>query len=284
MTPARSRRRAITRFAASGASEAGTDELAVEAPLEVRIRGRSVTVTMRTPGHDEELVAGLLFTEGIIAGADDLRAVAPCPREESIDAVNVVLDPRCADALERLERFTVSASSSGVCGKRSAAAIAGTGGPAADAPPLAAGATFAAATILALPAALGEAQALFARTGGVHAAALFDHSGRLLAVREDVGRHNAVDKIVGYGVVRRLLPWERHVLLVSGRASFEIVQKALAARIPVVAAVSAPTSLAVDLAERHGQTLIGFLRDGRANVYAGAARITGGAATVTARA
>jgi FdhD protein len=254
------------------------DEVAVEAPLEVRIRGRSVTVTMRTPGHDEELVAGLLFTEGIIAGADDLRAVAPCPREEAIDAVNVVLDPRCAEALERLERFTVSASSCGVCGKRSAAAIA------ADVPPVPAGATFAAETLLALPAALGEAQALFARTGGVHAAALFDDAGRLLAVREDVGRHNAVDKLVGSGVVRRLLPWERHVLLVSGRASFEIVQKALAARIPVVAAVSAPTSLAVDLAERHGQTLIGFLRDGRANVYAGAARITSGAATVIARA
>lgn len=243
------------------------DEIAAEEPLEVRVRGRPISVTMRTPGHDDELAAGFLFSESIVAGPGDILRVEPCASAEADNVVNVTLAPEVAVDFERLTRHVFASSSCGVCGKASIEGVHQ------HFPPVDSDLMLERRRIEAFPDALRRAQSAFDRTGGLHAAAVFDAAGDMIVLREDVGRHNAVDKVVGHGLLNGLLPFDRHVLMVSGRASFEILQKALAARIPLVAAVSAPSSLAVDFARESGQTLIGFLRDGRMNVYSHRERI-----------
>ncbi len=250
------------------------DELAVEEPLEIRldcdIEGRrvhrGVSVTMRTPGHDAELAAGFLFTEGIVTDRAQVAGVHPC---RSGNRVRVELRPGVQVDLARLERHFYTASSCGVCGKASldAVRVCPLYRPVADQP------VIDAAVVRRLPEALRAAQAVFDRTGGLHASALFDVGGRLLEVREDVGRHNALDKLIGTAFLAGRTPLSGAVLLVSGRASFELVQKAAVAGIPILAAVGAPSSLAVELAREHGLTLLGFVRHDRFNVYTGAARI-----------
>jgi FdhD protein len=250
------------------------DTLATEEPLEIRLRAggasRTVAITMRTPGSDFELAAGFLHGEGVLDGYDALRGISFCvdrdvDEEQRYNIVNVDLAARDLPALDALERHFTTTSACGVCGKASLEALDARG-----LEPLAVDAAdgIDAATIVALPDRLREAQGVFARTGGLHAAALFDPAGSLLAVREDVGRHNALDKLVGWALLGKRLPLQRSILLVSGRTSYEIVQKAIVARIPIVCAVSAPSSLAVDLARAFGITLIGFLRGERFNVYA----------------
>lgn len=258
----------VIRWDGAGHSERA-DELAEEEPLEIRVRGRAISVTMRTPGHDEELAAGFLLSEGVIHGAADVVRIEPCGRSETGNLVNAVLAPLVSVDFTRLTRHVFAASSCGLCGKASIEAVQSHTPPIADRHlPL-----VSAEMIAGLPAVMRKTQAAFDRTGGLHAAALFDETGRLLVVREDVGRHNAVDKALGYALLHNLLPLDRCILLISGRSSFEIMQKALAARVPVVAAVSAPSALAVRFARAGGQTLIGFLRENRMNVYCGAERV-----------
>jgi FdhD protein len=245
------------------------DELVAEEPLEIRVGGQAISVTMRTPDHDHELAAGFLLSEGIVRRRLDILRIKACARRTSDNVVNVVLDPLLPLGLEKLARHVIAGSSCGLCGKSAIAAIR------TQLPPLEdLGSPIVSATaIAAMPDVMRRAQKTFDRTGGLHAAALFDKSGRLLVVREDVGRHNAVDKVLGYALLNDRVPLSEHVLVVSGRLSFEIMQKALAGRIPIVAAVSAPSSLAVDFAKENGQTLIGFVRDKRMNVYSGHDRI-----------
>jgi len=263
---------ALTRWA-DGVAAPAHDVVACEEPLEIQVRGVSIAVVMRTPGHDAELVRGFLLTERIVRGADEITSVRHCrvvadPAAED-NVVAVGLRDDVALDLDALRRNLFASASCGVCGKASIAAAMDV------APPLDDPARFAAAWFAPLTARLAAAQPTFARTGGLHAAGLFAADGTLLVAREDVGRHNAVDKVVGWALERARLPLTGHVLLVSGRISFEIAQKALAARIPVVAAISAPSSLAIDLAERASLTLVGFLRDGRFNVYGNGERIGG---------
>jgi FdhD protein len=248
-----------------------SDRLATEEPMEIRVEEpgaeqRSVAVTMRTPGHDFELAVGFLLTEGLIFGRDDVRSVRYCavPREEQ--HYNVV-SVSVARSLEFEQRSFYATSSCGVCGKASLDAIDVQCAPIADGP------VIAPAVVTALPDALRGAQAVFERTGGLHAAGLFDPRGTLVASREDVGRHNAVDKLIGAQLLEGRLPLAESILMVSGRASFEIIQKAATAGIPIVCAVSAPSSLAVDAARRFGLTLVGFLRGERFNIYTRAERI-----------
>jgi len=247
------------------------DQLAAEEPLEIRVGGTPLTVMMRTPGHERELALGFLYGEGIIRQAADVAQMRILPNGEHPDLENVIDVELTRDAPgvdRRWQRNFLAASSCGLCGVSSIEAIHE------SAPPLPEdGLVVDRDTIYGLDARLRSEQAIFARTGGLHAAGLFTASGEPVAVREDIGRHNAVDKIVGHAVERRLLPLDRHILMVSGRTSFEIVQKALQARIPVLVAVSAPSSLARDLAQASNQTLIGFLRGRSLNVYSGRQRI-----------
>ncbi len=244
------------------------DSLAAEEPLEIRIGGVPLTVTMRTPGHDLELSAGFLLTEGIVESPDqlaDLRAVTP----ENGGKSNVV-DAELRDTTFSpgdLQRNFFAASSCGICGKASINAIRVRGLRPPDR-----GFRVDPEMLCRLPQALRSEQEVFSRTGGLHAAALFDATGQLLALREDSGRHNAVDTSAGWALFEKKLPLSRHVMLVSGRAGFEIVQKALAAGVPMLASVSAPSSLAVKLAREMGLTLIGFLRGRRFVVYSGGFR------------
>jgi FdhD protein len=244
------------------------DEVAKEEPLEIRVRGRAVSVTMRTPDHDDELALGFLFTEGIIRSRADVLRVEPCSRNEDGNLLNVLLAPEVPVDFERLTRHVFASSSCGLCGKATIDAIQS------QFPPVTSDLVIKASTLARLPETMRAAQPTFERTGGIHAAALFDAAGELLVLREDVGRHNAVDKVIGHCLRTGPFPLDHHVLLVSGRSSFEIMQKTLAARVPVVAAVSAPSSLAVDFARESGQTLIGFLRDRRMNVYSQSQRVT----------
>jgi FdhD protein len=257
----------ILRFEAGRAPVEERDELAVEEPLEIRVRNRAVSVTMRTPGCDEELAAGFLLTEGIVRERGDIVRVEPCIHASAGNVVNVVLAPTVDVDFGKLTRHVFASSSCGVCGKATIEAVYQ------RVEPVESKVIVDAATLLALPDRLREAQATFDRTGGLHAAGAFTVDGELIVAREDVGRHNAVDKVLGFGLLNGLLPFDRHVLMVSGRASFEIMQKALAGRFPIVAAVSAPSSLAAEFAHESGQTLVGFLRGKRMNVYAGAGRI-----------
>ena len=241
-----------------------TDTLAVEEPLEIRIEGEAMAVTMRTPGADLDLVAGFLYTEGVIDGADDLHALAHVddpadPRGNTVDCVLSGGVP--AARRDRAHRELFASSSCGVCGKASIERVFLQTPRLHPVPPPTA------AVLHALPARLRSSQAVFGHTGGLHAAALFSLDGRLELLREDIGRHNAVDKVIGAQVRADRVPCRGRILLVSGRAGFEIVQKALMAEVPVLASVGAPSSLAVSLARRSGLMLIGFLRDGRYNVY-----------------
>jgi FdhD protein len=258
-----------------GQMREGPDELVVEEPLEIRVRGRAISVTMRTPGHDEELAVGFLLTENVIRSAADVLKISACERNEAGNLINVLLAPEVSVDFERLTRHVFAASSCGLCGKATIDAVA------LHFSPIESDVKFSPELILSLPERMRAAQATFTSTGGLHAAALFDAQGELLVVREDVGRHNAVDKVLGRAVLDGRLPLSRHVLLVSGRLSFEILQKALAASVPVIAAVSAPSDLAVDFARRNGQTLIGFLRGSRMNIYAHAHRLGCGPARPT---
>jgi FdhD protein len=256
-----------------GASHGRPDRLATEEPMEIRAGGPGqepvrVVVTMRTPGHDFELAAGFLFTEGLVSGTDDLGSVRYCelPREEQrYNVVTVGLtgafDPRT------LERNFYATSSCGICGKASLDHVEVRCRPV---PP---GPVVAGSMLARLPDALRDRQRIFEQTGGLHASGLFDAEGNLLVLREDVGRHNAVDKIVGRALLDGNLPLHDRVLQVSGRLSFEIVQKAAVAGIPILSAVSAPSSLAVQAGERLGMTVVGFVRGGGFNVYAHPERI-----------
>jgi len=266
-------------------AEGVDDLLAVEEPLEIRVgysvRGRRVhnpiSITMRTPGDDAELAVGFLFTEGIIHRPDQIREVRHCGpgvnengRQESTkrNTIRVDLEDGVNLDLKRLERHFYTTSSCGVCGKSSIDALR-TG-----APPLPADSiTISRDTLNGLSETLRSAQSVFEQTGGLHASALFDAEGSLDVLREDVGRHNALDKVIGRKFLDGRTPLSDRILLVSGRASFELVQKALMAGIPLMAAVGAPSSLAVDLAREFGMTLIGFLRDGRFNIYSGHERV-----------
>ena len=250
------------------------DTLVVEEPLEIRVRGSALAVTMRTPGDDMDLAAGFLVSEGVVRAADDVRAIRYCAGavEGDVNTYNV-LDVDLADDVASpdpsLERAFYTTSSCGLCGKASLDAVrTASTWAVADDPVL-----VSMKVLAALPDRLREAQRVFEKTGGVHAAGLFTTDGELLCLREDVGRHNAVDKVVGWALRDGRLPLRGTVLLVSGRASFELTQKAWMAGIPVLAAVSAPSSLAVDLATEAGMTLVGFLRGETMNVYAGAHRI-----------
>lgn len=243
------------------------DAVAAEEPLEIRVDTRSVSVTLRTPGHDDELAAGFLVSEGLLRSRSDLRAIRPYPRNEFGNVVDVFLDEAVAFDFASLTRHVFASSSCGLCGTASIAALQR------GFPPVSQSFQVTPEVLLSLPGRLRAAQAGFSASGGLHAAALFGPDGQLWVAREDVGRHNAVDKVIGRQFLDGLIPSAPSVLMISGRVSFEIVQKALAAGIALIAAVSAPSSLAVQFAERSGQTLVGFLRDGRFNVYAGHERV-----------
>lgn len=238
----------------------GFDRVVIEEPLEIRVGGEPIAVTMRTPGNDRELAVGFLLTEGVLRGRDDVVSIA-C----EANAVDVAVSPG-VDA-SSAKRALYSASSCGLCGKATIAAITARVAPIED------DVTIARQTLLALPEAMRRAQPTFDRTGGLHAAALFDAAGRLEVLCEDIGRHNATDKVLGHHALEGR-PLAGRTLLVSGRLGFEIVQKAAVARVPIVAGISAPSSLAIDLADRTGITLVGFLRPPRASVYTHARRVT----------
>ena len=239
------------------------DELTIEEPLEIRIGDQTVATTMRTPGHDEELTAGFLVTEAIAYRTDDIVKLS---NRENVSTVRLRagLKPK----LNSAQRFGTISSSCGLCGKQSIDAIR-QHFPPINLPSF----RIDIATMLSLPDKLRDKQSDFARTGGIHAAGIFDSTGRPLIVREDIGRHNAVDKAIGRAFLDAKLPLDRHILLVSGRASFEILQKALAARIPIVASVSAPSSLAMEFARENNQTLVGFLRPPSFNIYSHVERV-----------
>ncbi|MDK1472098.1 formate dehydrogenase accessory sulfurtransferase FdhD [Streptomyces sp. 549] len=251
------------------------DTLVAEEPLEIRLNGRPLAITMRTPGDDFALAAGFLVSEGVLGARDEVAGIAYCAgaTQDGGNSYNVV-DVRLADGVPvpdiSLERHVYTTSSCGLCGKASLDAVRATARwtlPHDFPRPVTA------RVLTSLPDRLREAQRVFDRTGGLHAAALFTPDGELVDVREDVGRHNAVDKLVGRALQQGRLPLAGHVLLVSGRASFELAQKAVTAGIPVLAAVSAPSSLAVDLAAETGLTLVGFLRGASMNVYSGEHRL-----------
>ncbi len=260
----------VRRYDINGESTAKADAVCLEQPLEIRIRGTSVAITMRTPGHDRELAVGFAVAEGLIQAPSQLVEVAHCRQAEAEHPENIINLFLAADApcdLTQLSRHVYASSSCGICGKASIEAVEK------NWPPIQSDFTIAARTLVQLPDKLREKQATFETTGGLHAAALVDASGQLLCVSEDVGRHNAVDKVIGWSWLTGGFPPADTLLLVSGRSSFEILQKALAARIPFVAGVSAPSSLAVDLAETNHQTLVGFLREHSFNCYTNAQRI-----------
>jgi FdhD protein len=260
-----------------GRERAGFDRLATEEPLEIRLRAggamRSVAITMRTPGNDFELAAGFLYNEGVIGGLDAISGITYCVDPE-IDAdqryniVNVDLAGPAMPVLDTLERHFTMTSACGICGKAQLDALRDRG-----LPPITTDLRVTAAQICALPDRLRAVQRVFATTGGLHAAAAFAADGTVIVSREDVGRHNALDKLVGWALLQRRLPLRDTILLVSGRASYELVQKAVAAGIPFFCSVSAPSSLAVEVARAFGITLCGFVRGNRFNVYAGEDRI-----------
>lgn len=248
-------------FDATG--EEGPDQVVVEEPLQIVVDGHPVAVTMRTPGHDEELALGFLLTEGVISSAAGVRRTDIASRENH---ALIFLSEGVEVDLSRLTRHVFSASSCGLCGKATIDAVKGALSPIESAT------IFPDRALLSAPARLEASQSVFARTGGLHAAGIFDRDGTMIVTREDIGRHNAVDKVLGHSL-KAGIDLSRCFLLVSGRVSFEIMQKALAGGIPLVAAISAPSSLAVEFAEESGQALVAFLRPPRFRAYAGAQRI-----------
>ena len=277
-------RRKVIRLTVGDAPVAREDALAVEEPLEIRVGGRSLAVTMRTPGHDFDLAAGFLVSEGVVTRGEQFRAARYCAgkTEEGLNTYNVLnvdLAPGVAPPAPSLERSFYTTSSCGLCGKASIEAVRTQ-----SAYPVADDALRIDPEILTtFPEQLRAGQAVFEKTGGLHAAALFDGvSGRMHVLREDVGRHNAVDKVIGWALTENRLPLRGTVLMVSGRASFELTQKAIMAGIPALAAVSAPSSLAAELATEAGVTLVGFLRGNSMVIYAGQERITAAPGSVVA--
>ncbi|MCW2550762.1 MAG: formate dehydrogenase family accessory protein FdhD [Mycobacterium sp.] len=259
-----------------GVGTARPDTVAAEEPLEIRVGGGPLAVTMRTPGDDFDLARGFLVSEGVVSAASDVAAIRYCAGAtadgaNTYNVLDVVLGDGIAAPHPSIERNFFTTSSCGVCGKASLDAVRTVSRWAIEHDPL----RLSPATIATLPDRLRSAQRVFDRTGGLHAAGLFDGDGELLVVREDVGRHNAVDKVIGWALGEGRLPLTGTTLMVSGRASFELVQKAVMAGIPALAAVSAPSSLAVDLAREMGLTLVGFLRGTSMNVYSGAQRLEG---------
>jgi FdhD protein len=261
-----SRTETIVRHAIGRPPVEENDSVAVEEPLEIRVEGHSIAVVMRTPGHDRELAAGFLLTENLIRSPRDVFDITSCgaPGDSVINAT--LRDPRAFDRT-KLTRNIFSSSSCGVCSKATIAAVRQQFASVDD------DCRIAAETLAALPSRLRENQQTFERTGGLHACGLFDLEGQLQVLCEDVGRHNALDKLIGQALLADELPLSARVLMLSGRVSFEVMQKALAAGIAIVAAISAPTTLAVEFARESNQTLIGFVRGETMNVYAGAERI-----------
>ena len=261
----------ITRWACAEPTQV-EDELVVEEPLEVRVGQQSLIVVMRTPGHDFELAAGFLYTESLITSCDDIEIIAYCDEEISeeqtggFSSLQNIVNVHLTEALDLetqsgWQRNFHANASCGLCGKMTIESVKH------QVPPLNSGLRVNQAVFYQLNDRLKASQSIFEKTGGLHAAGLFDETGELLIVREDIGRHNAVDKVIGHALLTDLLPLERHILMVSGRASFEIVQKALFARIPIVVAVSAASTLAVDLAAEGNLTLVGFMRGKSMAVY-----------------
>jgi len=243
------------------------DELAAEEPLEIQVDTHSVVVTMRTPGHDHELAAGFLLSEGLIKSPQEILKIAPYVRNLSGNVLDVFLAPGVKVDFSQLTRHVFASSSCGLCGKASIESVHR------HFKRVKSAVKIPVKRIARLPDELRKGQSSFEVTGGLHAAGLFTAGGKLLVLREDVGRHNAVDKVLGYALLNSLLPLDKHVLVVSGRTSFEIMQKALSARVCIVAAVSAPSSLAVQFAVESGQTLLGFVRGDRLNIYSHPERI-----------
>lgn len=260
----------IIRRRPDGGLEYCPDDLTIEEPLEIRIDRKTIVTTMRTPGHDEELALGFLVSEGLLKSDQAIPDIGrPRHARNRDNIIEVSLPDGAKLNISSPQRLGTITSSCGICGKESIAAIR-QNFPAIDAHP---GLRVRLETLLSLPPLLQKHQSEFARTGGIHAAAVFDVAGRAKIVREDVGRHNAVDKVIGRALLDRLLPLDEHLLLVSGRASFEIAQKALAAGIPIIASVSAPSTLAVIFCRESNQTLIGFLRPPSFNVYSHIERV-----------
>jgi len=251
-----------------GARATADDDVAIEAPLEIRVGGKALTVVMRTPGHDEELARGFLYAESLVDDAADIVAIAR-PAALSGDEVGNVVDVTLRPGARppEGERLFYASSSCGVCGKNAISALR------VRAPVVSSSLRVSPAMLASLPERLRAAQPLFARTGGVHASGLFAADGTLELAREDVGRHNALDKLIGWALAAGRLPLADRLLVVSGRVSYEIVQKAIAAGLPLIAAVGAPSTLAIDLAEQFALTLVGFVRDGGMNVYSHGERV-----------
>lgn len=256
----------------SGKLREQPDEVAVEEPLEIRVEGQSLAVVMRTPGHDRELAAGFVLSEGIIKSAKELFDITTCIVPGTTGKGNAVdvglIHPGSFDP-SKLSRHVFTSASCGICSKTSIDAVLR------RRKPLTNSVCVAPEVILSLPRKLSRRQEAFHRSGGLHACALFDLDGTLLEVREDVGRHNALDKLIGWALLEKRLPLHDHLVLLSGRASFEMMQKAYSAGLPIVVAISAPSSLAVEFARESGQTLAGFVRGQAMNVYAGPERIVG---------
>jgi FdhD protein len=269
-------RRKVTRLTVGKPATTREDVLAVEEPLELRVNGKSLAVTMRTPGHDTDLAAGFLVSEGVITAGEHFNTARYCAgaTDEGVNTYNVLdvsLAPGVAAPDPGLERNFLTTSSCGLCGKASIDAVRTKSAWDVREDT----STVTAALLTTFPEALRAAQAVFEKTGGIHAAGLFDAAtGEMRIMREDVGRHNAVDKVIGWAVKENLLPLRGHVLMVSSRASFELAQKAMMAGIPILAAVSAPSSLAAEFATETGMTLVGFLRGESMVIYAGPERIT----------
>lgn len=255
----------ILRFEYGQPTGTRPDEVTEESPLEIRVEGQPLAVAMRTPGHDRELAAGWLLSEGIIANADDLTAIVAQPGEKAAMVDAMLRDPSAFDA-HKHRRAVLSNSSCGLCGVATVAQVLR------DFPKIRSSTRITAAVLHTLPSQLSQNQPVFRRTGGLHACALFSTAGDLLAIREDVGRHNALDKLLGWALLQRV-PLGEHILMLSGRVSFEMAQKALAAGLAIIAAIGAPSSLAVDLARESGQTLVAFLKEHSFNCYTEPERI-----------
>lgn len=273
--PVGSKTKATVLVVENGKMRSRSDNLTTEEPLEIRLvsPSRTVAVTMRTPGADFELAAGFLFSEGVISCKEDIQRMSYCvdqlvDGEQRYNIVNVELREGLIPDLQPLERHFFTSSACGVCGKTSIAALQLRGYPV-----ISPGLIVTPELIYSLPEQLRAAQGIFTATGGLHAAAVFNAQGQILSLREDVGRHNALDKLIGTALLANELPFNEHIVMVSGRSSFEILQKSVAAGVPIVCSVSAPSSLAVSVAKEFGITLIGFLRGERFNVYTGWERI-----------
>ena len=260
---------AISHYETPSGLVSSSDEVAVEEPLEIRVEGHSVAVVMRTPGHDRELAAGFALTEGVVCGRSEIFEITSCltTGSHTHNVVDIALtDPDRFDKA-RFTRRLFTSSSCGICGKATIEAALQ------QFPPIKSAPTIESKMLLGLPKKLSAAQETFRRTGGLHACALFSFAGELVLIREDVGRHNALDKLIGHQLLADKLPLGEYILLLSGRVSFEMTQKALAAGIAIIAAISAPTSLAVEFARANNQTLVGFLRGETMNIYAGKERL-----------